>query len=130
MKVILFDGVCNLCNASVNWIIDRDKQNLFKFTSLQSAYGQNAVKHFGIANDYLNTVILAEDEKIYSRSTAVLRIMKHLGFPYNLTYCFIIVPEYIRDMVYKFVAKNRYKWFGKRDNCRIPEPGLKAKFIE
>jgi predicted DCC family thiol-disulfide oxidoreductase YuxK len=130
MNVILFDGVCNLCNGLVNWIIDRDKQNLFMFASLQSGYGKNAAFQSGINTEYMNTVILIEDGKLYQRSTAVLRILKRLGYPYKLAYAGIIFPLFIRNGVYNFVARNRYKWFGKRDVCRVPEPGLKAKFIE
>ncbi len=127
--VILFDGVCNLCNASVNWIIDRDKKNQFKFASLQSEYGQSVIKEFNIAGDYMDTVVLQEEEMIYLRSAAALRILKHLGGIYSIAYIFIILPEFIRDFVYNIIAKNRYRWFGKQDACRIPSPDLKAKFL-
>lgn len=127
--VILFDGVCNLCNASVNWIIDRDKKNQFKFASLQSEYGQSVIKKFNITGDYMDTVVLQEEEKIYLRSAAALRILKHLGGIYSIAYIFIILPEFVRDFVYNVIAKNRYRWFGKQDACRIPSPDLKAKFL-
>lgn len=127
--VILFDGVCNLCNASVNWIIDRDKNNQFKFASLQSEYGQSVIKKFNITGDYMDTVVLQEEEKIYLRSAAALRILKHLGGIYSIAYIFIILPEFVRDFVYNVIAKNRYRWFGKQDACRIPSPDLKAKFL-
>ncbi|MDB5282077.1 MAG: hypothetical protein JWO06_1152 [Bacteroidota bacterium] len=130
MKVILFDGVCNLCNGLVNWVIDRDTKNQFKFSSLQSAYGQKIIQQFGIAGEYMDTVVLVEDDRAFLRSEAVLRILLHLGYPYKILYGSIIVPKFIRDGIYSFIAKNRYQWFGKRDTCRIPDIRLKSKFLE
>jgi predicted DCC family thiol-disulfide oxidoreductase YuxK len=127
--VILFDGVCNLCNASVNWIIDRDSKNQFKFASLQSEYGQSVIKKFNITGDYMDTVVLQEGEKVYLRSAAALRILKHIGGIYSVGYVFILLPEFVRDFFYNLIAKNRYRWFGKQDACRIPSPDLKAKFL-
>lgn len=129
MVVILFDGVCNLCNASVNWIIDRDKRNVFQFASLQSDYGKSVIEQYNIKGNYMDTVVLLEGNKIYLRSEAALRILKHLGGIYSFLYLFIITPTFLRDFVYNLVAKNRYKWFGKQDNCRILTPDLKAKFL-
>ena len=130
MKVILFDGVCNLCNSSVNWIIDHDKQNQFKFASLQSVYGQNTVKQLGLQDNYMNTVVFEDNGKAYLRSDAALQILKQLGGVYSLAVVFYIVPSFIRDFFYKIVANNRYKWFGKKEICRIPTPELKSKFLE
>ncbi len=130
MYVVLFDGVCNLCNGAVNMLIDRDKKNVFRFASLQSAYGQQVVAKHNLQGEYLNTILLVEGDKVYERSTAVLRVFKHLGGLYGLLYFFIVVPVFIRNAVYNFVARNRYRWFGKRDVCRIPTPELKAKFLE
>lgn len=129
MLVVLFDGVCNLCNSSVNWIIDHDKEGKFKFASLQSVYGQNVVKQFNLTGEYMDTVLLLDGDKLYKRSEAVLRIAKHIGGIYSLAYVFIIVPAFIRNFFYNFVARNRYRWFGKQDACRIPTPELKAKFL-
>jgi predicted DCC family thiol-disulfide oxidoreductase YuxK len=129
MLVVLFDGVCNLCNSSVNWIIDHDKEGKFKFASLQSVYGQNVVKQFNLTGEYMDTVLLLDGDKLYKRSEAVLRIAKHIGGIYSLVYVFIIVPAFIRNFFYNFVARNRYRWFGKQDACRIPTPELKAKFL-
>lgn len=129
MLVVLFDGVCNLCNSSVNWIIDHDKEGKFKFASLQSVYGQNVVKQFNLTGEYMDTVLLLDDDKLYKRSEAVLRIAKHIGGIHTLAYVFIIIPAFVRDMFYNFVARNRYRWFGKQDACRIPTPELKAKFL-
>lgn len=130
MYVVLFDGVCNLCNGAVNMLIDRDKKNVFRFASLQSAYGQQVVAKHHLQGEYLNTILLVEGDKVYERSTAVLRVFKHLGGLYGLLYFFIVVPVFIRNAVYNFVARNRYRWFGKRDVCRVPTPELKAKFLE
>lgn len=129
MLVVLFDGVCNLCNSSVNWIIDHDKEGKFQFASLQSVYGQNVVKQFHLTGEYMDTVLLLDGDKLYKRSEAVLRIAKHIGGVYSLAYFFIIVPAFIRNFFYNFVARNRYRWFGKQDACRIPTPELKAKFL-
>ena len=130
MMVLLFDGVCNLCNQSVNWIIKRDAKNKFQFASLQSNYGKNVIDKFGIKEDYMNTVILLENEYIYLRSEAALRIMKHLGGIYSPVYALILIPAFIRDAIYNFVARNRYRWFGKSETCRLPTPEEKAKFLE
>ena len=130
MYIVLFDGVCNLCNSTVNFIIDHDTHNRFKFSSLQSAYGQSIIQQFKLSGDYLNTVVLIEDGNVYLRSTAVLRILKHLGCLYQLLYVFIIVPAPILDFFYNIVAKYRYKWFGKRETCRVPDAETKNKFIE
>jgi len=127
--VILFDGVCNFCNSSVNFIIDNDKSNLFKFASLQSSYGQDALSKFNLPTDSFSTLILVDGNTFYTRSGAALRISKHLRFPHNLYYAFIIVPPFIRNFFYDIVARNRYKWFGKKDACRIPTSEEQNKFI-
>ena len=128
--VILFDGVCNFCNSSVNFIIDNDKNNTFKFASLQSVFGQKILKKFNLPVDSFSTLILTDGNTYYTRSSAALRIAKHLRFPYNLFYAFIIVPPFIRNLFYDIIARNRYKWFGKRDSCRLPSPEERDKFIE
>lgn len=130
MAVVLFDGVCNLCNSSVNWIIDHDKKNAFKFASLQSEYGQRAVAQYNISGNYMDTVVLIKDDKAYIRSSAVLQVLKTIGGIYSLALVFYIFPAFIRDVAYNFVAKNRYRWFGKQESCRMPTPELKAKFLE
>ncbi len=129
MSVVLFDGVCNLCNGSVNWLIDHDKKNQFQFASLQSDYGKKVVAQFNLKGDYLDTVLLLEDGKVYMRSEAVLRIGKKLGGGYSLLYGFVIIPAFVRDFFYNIVARNRYRWFGKQDACRMPTPELKANFL-
>lgn len=129
MLVVLFDDVCNLCNSSVNWLINHDAKNQFQFASLQSDYGKKVVEQFHVKGNYMDTVLFLENDKIYSHSTAVLRICKHLGGVYSLFYAFIIVPAFVRNSVYNFIAKNRYRWFGKQESCRVPTPELKEKFL-
>jgi predicted DCC family thiol-disulfide oxidoreductase YuxK len=128
--VILFDGVCNLCNRSVQFIIKRDKKKQFLFASLQGKTGGELLKKFDLPANVFNSFILIEGENIYSRSTAALRIAKQLGGGWKLLYGFMILPRFIRDAIYNLIAKNRYKWFGKRDECMIPTPELKERFLD
>jgi len=128
-NIILFDGVCNLCNASVSFVIERDKKNVFQFASLQSSFGQEVLKKHQLSSSDFDSMILLQNGTIYQRSDAALRIAKELSSAWKLLYGFIIVPRFIRNGVYNFVARNRYKWFGKQDACMIPTPELKAKFI-
>lgn len=130
-KVILFDGVCNLCNGAVNKVIDRDKENRFLFASLQSKIGQQICKDLGIDTNDMESMILYESSfAYYKKATAALKVMNDLGGLWSLTKVFWILPEFFRNWVYDIVAKNRYKWFGKKESCRIPTPELKAKFLE
>jgi predicted DCC family thiol-disulfide oxidoreductase YuxK len=133
--IILFDGVCNLCNASVQFIIERDPTAIFHFASLQSASGQAILAENALNATLQNdasaedSVILVENGKIYDRSTAALRIARQLSGGVKLLYVFIVIPRPIRDFVYKFIAKNRYRWFGKQDACWMPTKELKARFL-
>jgi predicted DCC family thiol-disulfide oxidoreductase YuxK len=129
-SLILFDGVCNLCNGFVNFLIVRDKKNKFQFGSLQSAKVQSILSEYQHSYNDISTVIVIENNKLYSHSTAVLKIVRKLGGAWPLLYVFIIIPKPIRDFFYKLVAKNRYRMFGKKDTCMIPTPELKAKFVE
>jgi predicted DCC family thiol-disulfide oxidoreductase YuxK len=128
-KIILFDGVCNLCNTSVNFLISHDKNDIFRFASLQSDIGIELQKKFNLDPEELKTFFLIDGDKYYSRSTAALRAAKELGFPWNLAYIFILVPPFIRNGVYRLISRYRYKWFGKRSTCRLPSPEEKAKFL-
>ena len=128
-SIILFDGVCNLCNGAVQFVIKRDKNNQFLFASLQSVEGKKVLTENNLSPDKLYSFILVEDGKIYDRSTAALRVVKKLSGFWHLFYGFIIVPGFIRNGVYNFIARNRYKWFGRKDECMIPTPELKAKFL-
>lgn len=128
-KIILFDGVCNLCNSSVNFIIDHDRKNIFRFASLQSDSGQVLLKKFGLNNVSFDSIILIDKEKYFTRSSAVLKIAKDFPGFWKLLYIFNIIPPAIRDLLYDIIAENRYKWFGKKDSCRVPTPELKEKFL-
>ncbi|MBX2828376.1 MAG: thiol-disulfide oxidoreductase DCC family protein [Flavobacteriaceae bacterium] len=128
-RIILFDGVCNLCNSSVTFVIKRDKKNRFKFAALQSDIGQELISHHGIDTDKVDSIIFIENGKAYTKSTAALRVSKYLGGAYPLMMAFMIVPPFIRNWVYDWVARNRYKWYGKKESCMIPTPELRSKFL-
>jgi predicted DCC family thiol-disulfide oxidoreductase YuxK len=129
-SIILFDGICNFCNYWVNQILRQDKKNRYRFASLQSEAGKKILALHKINVEYTDSVILIEDNKVYTQSTAVLKICKHLQGIYVLAYAFIVIPKFIRDNVYDLIAKNRYRWFGKAESCMIPTEEMKAKFIE
>lgn len=129
-KIILFDGVCNLCNSSVQYIIKRDKSNAYRFAALQSEIGKKLVEQRGIDNSQIDSIILIEPGvAYYIKSTAALKIAQSFGGVWQLTSVFEWIPEKIRDWVYDYIAKNRYKWYGKKDACMIPTPELKSKFL-
>ncbi|HKK11998.1 MAG TPA: DUF393 domain-containing protein [Flavobacteriaceae bacterium] len=129
-QIILFDGVCNLCNASVNYIIKYDKNDVFRFAPLQSNVGQNIIKKHHIDTVKTDSIILCSNKKgIFYKSSAALRIASHLGFPRNFWAIFLIIPPVIRNWVYDYIAKNRYKWYGKRESCMIPTPEVESKFL-
>lgn len=128
-KIILFDGVCNLCNSSVTFVIQRDKKDLFRFAALQEPAGQLLIEKHQIDISKTDSIILIDGDKAYVKSTAALKVARHLGGAYPLLYGFMIVPNFIRNWVYDYVAKNRYKWYGKKDSCMIPTPELKSKFL-
>ena len=127
--VILFDGVCNFCNGAVNFTIKRDKHKIIKFAPLQSEVGKTLTKQFGLPEDDMRSFLLIENDKLYSKSTAALRVCRHLTGLWPLCYGLIIVPAFIRNAVYDFIARNRYKWFGQKQECMIPTPELKARFL-
>ncbi len=127
-KIVLFDGVCNFCNGSVNFIIRNDPDKKFKFAALQSEVGTEQKEKFGIGDD-VDSVVLIEDGEAYMHSTAALKIARGLGGIWSLAYVFIIVPAFIRDAAYKLFAANRYKIFGRQDACMLPTPDVRERFI-
>lgn len=129
-NIILFDGVCNLCNGAVNFIIDHDKNGRFKFAALQSDFGQKTLKELGYNTEEFDSMILISNGKVHQKSSAALRIARYLNGLWPLLYVFIIIPPFLRHGVYNVIAKNRYKWWGKRDQCRIPTPELRQRFVE
>ena len=128
-SIILFDGICNFCNSSVNFIIKRDKKNYFKFSPLQSEYSKIILKQNNFPLENFESIILFENNKIYQKSTAALRIAKQLSGLWKLSYMFIIFPSFISDFFYDIIAKKRYKYFGKRELCMIPDEKVKGKFL-
>ena len=130
-KLILFDGVCNLCNRSIQFIIKRDKKDVFRYAALQSKIGQQLVAERGIDTSKVDSIILIEPNiAYYTKSTAALEIGKSFGGGWKLLALFEWIPRPIRDWVYDRVAKNRYRWFGKKEDCMIPTPELQAKFLD
>lgn len=127
--VILFDGVCNLCNGSVQFVIKRDKKRRFRYATLQGEVAQKLLAKHPLNPIDLDSFILIEGEKIYLRSSAALRVAKQLSGLWPLLYVLIVVPKPLRDAVYNFVGKNRYKWFGQRESCMMPTPETKSLFL-
>ena len=128
-KLVLFDGVCNLCNSSIQFIIKHDRAAKFKFAPLQSPLAAQHLADLKVGNTPISSIIYIENDAVYQKSTAALKIAKHLDGAGPLLYAFMIVPKFIRDRVYDFIAKNRYKWFGKTEACWIPTPELRARFL-
>jgi len=128
--VVLFDGVCNLCNGAVNFIIDNDPVGYFHFAALQSETGQRLLRDYQLQAQDFDSVILIEGRHCHSKSTAALRIARRLKAPWSWAAVFLMVPRGLRNRVYDQIATRRYQWFGKRDQCRLPTPALKARFLD
>ena len=129
-KIILFDGVCNLCNSSVQYVIRRDKSNAYRFAALQSEIGKKLVEQRGIDTSQIDSIILIEPGvAYYTKSTAALKIAQSFGGVWQLTSVFEWIPEKIRDWVYDYIAKNRYKWYGKKEVCMVPSPENNERFL-
>ena len=128
-SIILFDGVCNLCNGFVQFVIRHDPAGQFKFTSLQSEKGQELLKDLPAAFRKIDSVVFLENGRYYQKSAAALRIIRRLSGGWPFLYVFIILPAFLRDWLYSFVAKNRYRWFGQQESCMLPTPELKSRFL-
>jgi predicted DCC family thiol-disulfide oxidoreductase YuxK len=128
-NILLFDGVCNLCNGLVLFIIKRDPAGKFKFASLQSETGQQWLMRIGLVKNEFESFIFIQDDKYYLKSTAALKMLRHLGGVWKLLYVFILVPRPIRDFLYDLIARSRYRIFGKKDVCMIPTPELSERFL-
>jgi predicted DCC family thiol-disulfide oxidoreductase YuxK len=128
MRILLFDGECNLCNGAVQFLIKKDRHELFKFASLQSPIGGSLVGKYNVAKE-LDSFVYIKDGKAFTKSDAALHVSRDLGGIWKLAFLFICIPRSIRDKVYDFIAKNRYKWFGKKDVCMLPTPELKKRFL-
>jgi predicted DCC family thiol-disulfide oxidoreductase YuxK len=128
-RIILFDGVCNLCNRSVQFILKRDPAGVFKFASLQSETGQKILKQFGVPEN-LDSFVLIEGKKAYLKSSAALHVCLSLNGFWKLMGIFLVIPPFIRDLFYNILARNRYKWFGKNESCMLPSPQWKSRFMD
>lgn len=128
-SIILFDGFCNLCSWSVNFILKRERKDFFRFASLQSEKTRQLLNNFGLNENFDASVILIENEVVYMKSEAALRITKKLRGAWPLLYVLLIIPKTLRDYIYTLIAKNRFKWFGKRNTCYLPEKNLNYKFL-
>ncbi|WP_286166446.1 thiol-disulfide oxidoreductase DCC family protein [Bacillus sp. E(2018)] len=128
--VLLFDGVCNLCNGSVQFILKHEKSEKLKFAAIQSEAGRALLSQYNIDPERTNSVILVIDGVVYTESDAVAKVAEFLRFPYNLGRYMKVVPRQIRNVFYKKVASNRYKWFGQKESCMIPTPDLRNRFLQ
>jgi predicted DCC family thiol-disulfide oxidoreductase YuxK len=127
--ILLFDGVCHFCNHSVQFVIRHDKLEKFKFAALQSSAGQNLLQKHSLPTDDFDSFILIKNDKLYKKSTASLRLCLELGGLWRIFYLFVIIPLPLRDGIYNTIARNRYKWFGKRDKCMIPSSNIRKRFL-
>lgn len=127
---ILFDGVCNLCNESVLFIIKRDPHSKFRFASLQSELGIKLLREFEFPQEELSSVLLVKDQRLFQKSNAALEIARQLSGLWPMLFIFKIIPRFIRNGIYDWIARNRYRWFGKKNTCMIPSPELKARFVD
>ena len=129
-KIILFDGVCNLCNGAINFIIKHDPKGIFKFASLQGETGKQLLAQHTIDPQETDSIVLIDNHQVSVKSSAALRIAKNLNQGYPLLFGFMIIPTFIRNGVYDFIAANRYKWFGKKESCMLPTPELRSRFLD
>jgi predicted DCC family thiol-disulfide oxidoreductase YuxK len=128
-KIVLFDGVCNYCNSMINFAVRNDKKGDLKFATLQSEAGKQLKNKFSIPAE-IDSVIYIENGKVFTYSDAAIRISRYLRWPAKALYSLIIIPKFIRQPVYKWIARNRYKWFGKKEECMIPTPDVKERFLD
>ncbi|GGA15160.1 hypothetical protein GCM10008018_69960 [Paenibacillus marchantiophytorum] len=128
--IVLFDGVCNLCSSAVQFILRNDPEGIFRFASLQSAIGQQLLARHDLPIDMISTIVLIEGGRAYTRSTAALRIARRLRGAWPAAYAAILIPAPLRNLVYGFIARNRYRWFGQTEQCMLPTPAYKQRFLD
>ena len=128
--ILLFDGVCNLCSSSVQFVLKRNKKENIRFASLQSEFGSKTLATHKLSGDYIDSLVLVENGDVYLKSDAALKLAQHLNGAWKLASVFLIIPRFIRNPIYDWIAKNRYKWFGKKEVCWIPEPKWKVRFLD
>jgi predicted DCC family thiol-disulfide oxidoreductase YuxK len=129
-SIILFDGVCNLCDGVVQFVLKKDKKARFRFAALQSERGTALLKQFGLSTTDYNSFVLIESGRVFQKSAAALQVFKGLGGVWTLLYAFIVLPRPIRDAIYDWVARNRYRFFGKKEECMLPTPEIRARFLK
>ena len=127
--ILLFDGVCNLCNGFVKEVITRDPKGIVRYASLQSTAGQQLLASMGLKDFSMDTVVLIEGKEIFVKSDVALRLFRHLGGGWSYLYYLSIIPKFIRDTVYDLIARNRYRWFGKKEVCMLPRPEWEDRFL-
>ena len=127
--IILFDGVCNFCNGAINFVLKQDKKGVFRFAPLQSEAGQRLLKQYNLSTAEFDSFVLIDDGKIYKKSSASLRVMNKLPWYWKEAQLLRIIPTPFRDAIYDFIAKNRYKWFEKKEQCMIPTPEMRNRFL-
>ncbi len=127
--IVLFDGVCNLCNGAILFLIKRDKNDRFRFAPLESEVGKKLLLKHQIDPSKIDSIVLVSDNTAFTKATSALNISRHLSGLWPLLYSLIIIPNFITDAVYDFIARNRYRWFGKKESCMIPTPELQSKFL-
>lgn len=127
--ILLFDGVCNLCNASVQWVLQRDRAGRIRFASLQSQSGQELLARFQLDRTVFDTVVLVDGDRVFTRSDAALELLRQLGKPWSLLHIFHRIPRPLRNAVYDWIARHRYRWFGRREECWLPRPEWKERFL-
>ena len=128
--IVFFDGVCNLCDSSVHFLLDRDRRNILKFAPLQGTTYAGLRAQYPEADGDVGTIVLYSNGRVFTRSAAVLHILRLLGGWWKLLYGLIVIPKPLRDALYNFIARNRYRWFGRQESCRIPTPELREKFLD
>ncbi len=127
--ILLFDGVCNLCNASVQWVLKHDRKGVFRFAALQSDAGKALLRRFGMPSADFDTVVMVAGDRVFTRSDAALEIVRRIGGAWSLLTVFKIVPRPLRNAVYDWVARHRYRWFGRTESCMIPRPEWANRFL-
>jgi predicted DCC family thiol-disulfide oxidoreductase YuxK len=127
--VVLFDGVCNFCDATINFLIRQDPRAVLRFAPLQEPAGQRLLQQLNLPTNTFDTFLLLDAGRVYARSTAGLRVLRRLGGLWAGLYGFMLVPAFVRDGVYQLIARNRYRWFGRKDACMIPDAGVRGRFV-
>jgi predicted DCC family thiol-disulfide oxidoreductase YuxK len=128
--IILFDGVCNFCNSTVNFVLRQDRKQIFRFAALQSTSGQQLLRQHQLPYQTFNSFIFIDNNKPYLASTAALRLVRYLPWYWQWAQLFWLIPRFVRDRIYRLIANNRYKWFGKREACMIPSPEVRNRFLQ